>query len=61
MFALRSGETEDDRIAEFAVTSGVGQIGTGSLARPERLAEFSRLLRIEEQLGTLPLSAIKCR
>ncbi len=47
----RSGETEDDFIADIAVASGVGQIKTGSLARSERLAKYNRLLRIEEQLG----------
>lgn len=47
----RSGETEDDIIADIAVASGVGQIKTGSLARSERLAKYNRLLRIEEQLG----------
>ena len=47
----RSGETEDDIIADIAVASGVGQIKTGALARSERLAKYNRLLRIEEQLG----------
>ena len=47
----RSGETEDDIIADIAAASGVGQIKTGSLARSERLAKYNRLLRIEEQLG----------
>ena len=47
----RSGETEDDIIADLAVVTGVGQIKTGSLARSERLAKYNRLLRIEEELG----------
>ena len=47
----RSGETEDDTIADLAVATGVGQIKTGSLARSERLAKYNRLLRIEEELG----------
>ena len=47
----RSGETEDDTIADLAVATGAGQIKTGSLARSERLAKYNRLLRIEEELG----------
>lgn len=47
----RSGETEDDTIADLTVATGVGQIKTGSIARSERLAKYNRLLRIEEELG----------
>ncbi len=47
----RSGETEDDTIADLVVATGVGQIKTGSIARSERLAKYNRLLRIEEELG----------
>lgn len=47
----RSGETEDDTIADLAVATGIGQIKTGSLARSERLAKYNRLLRINEELG----------
>jgi enolase len=43
----RSGETEDALIADFAV----GQIKTGAPARPERVAKYNQLLRIEEELG----------
>ncbi len=47
----RSGETEDDYIADLAVATQAGQIKTGSLSRGERLAKYNQLLRIEEHLG----------
>lgn len=47
----RSGETEDDTIADLAVATGAGQIKTGAPSRSERLAKYNRLLRIEEELG----------
>ncbi|MGH7865849.1 MAG: phosphopyruvate hydratase [Candidatus Binataceae bacterium] len=47
----RSGETEDTTIADLAVSTGAGQIKTGSLSRSERVAKYNRLLLIEEQLG----------
>ncbi len=47
----RSGETEDNIIADLAVATGAGQIKTGAPSRSERLAKYNRLLRIEEELG----------
>ena len=47
----RSGESEDDTIADLAVACGSGQIKTGSLSRSDRLAKYNQLLRIEEALG----------
>jgi enolase len=47
----RSGETEDDFMADFAVAMGGGQIKTGSACRSERIAKYNRLLEIEDQLG----------
>ena len=47
----RSGETEDDFIADLAAGTGCGQIKTGSLSRSERVAKYNRLLRIEEALA----------
>jgi len=47
----RSGETEDDTIADIAVATNAGQIKTGSLSRSDRIAKYNQLLRIEEQLG----------
>lgn len=49
----RSGETEDTTIADLAVATSCGQIKTGSLSRSDRLAKYNRLLRIEEELGTM--------
>lgn len=46
----RSGETEDNYIADFAVGLNLGQIKTGSLSRGERTSKYNRLLRIEEQI-----------
>lgn len=47
----RSGETEDNTIADLAVATNAGQIKTGSLARSDRTAKYNQLLRIEESLG----------
>ena len=48
----RSGETEDNTIADLAVAMNAGQIKTGAPARTDRVAKYNQLLRIEEQLGT---------
>ncbi|GIW29860.1 MAG: enolase [Meiothermus sp.] len=48
----RSGETEDNTIADIAVAVNAGQIKTGSASRSDRLAKYNQLLRIEEELGT---------
>jgi enolase len=47
----RSGETEDTTIAHLAVSTGVGQIKTGSLSRTDRICKYNELLRIQEELG----------
>ena len=47
----RSGETEDTTIADIAVATNSGQIKTGSLSRTDRMAKYTQLIRIEEQLG----------
>ncbi len=47
----RSGETEDNFIADLAVAVNAGQIKTGSLCRSDRLAKYNQLLRIEEDLA----------
>jgi enolase len=49
----RSGETEDNTIADLAVALNTGQIKTGSASRSDRLAKYNQLLRIEEELGDL--------
>lgn len=47
----RSGETEDDTIADLAVALDCGQIKTGSMSRSDRISKYNQLLRIEEGLG----------
>ncbi|MEL6975855.1 MAG: phosphopyruvate hydratase [Bacteroidota bacterium] len=47
----RSGETEDNTIADLAVALNTGQIKTGSASRSDRMAKYNQLLRIEELLG----------
>lgn len=47
----RSGETEDNTIADLAVALNTGQIKTGSASRSDRMAKYNQLLRIEEMLG----------
>ncbi|HEY7315746.1 MAG TPA: phosphopyruvate hydratase [Gemmataceae bacterium] len=52
VISARSGETEDDTLADLAVATGAGQIKIGSVARSERLAKYNQLLRIEEEMGS---------
>jgi len=47
----RSGETEDNTIADLAVALSTGQIKTGSASRSDRMAKYNQLIRIEEELG----------
>ena len=47
----RSGETEDDFIADFAVGVGADYVKFGAPARGERVAKYNRLLDIESQLS----------
>lgn len=51
MVSHRSGETEDNFIADLVVGLGTGQIKTGAPCRSERLSKYNQLLRIEEELG----------
>ena len=55
----RSGETEDATIADIAVATNSGQIKTGSLSRSDRMAKYNQLLRIEEELETVPYTDTK--
>ncbi len=48
----RSGETEDNTIADLAVALNCGQIKTGSASRSDRMAKYNQLIRIEEMLGS---------
>ena len=47
----RSGETEDNTIADLSVALSCGQIKTGSISRSDRIAKYNQLLRIEEELS----------
>ena len=49
----RSGETEDNTIADLAVALNTGQIKTGSASRSDRMAKYNQLIRIEEQLANV--------
>jgi enolase len=49
--SARSGETEDDWLADLAVGWRAGQIKVGSTMRSERTAKWNRLLEIEARLG----------
>ncbi len=51
LFSHRSGETEDDILADITVATNAGQIKSGAPARSERLCKYNRLMRIEEELG----------
>lgn len=54
--SARSGETEDNWLADLAVGWGGDQIKVGSITQSERLAKYNRLLEIEAEMG-LPLVA----
>ena len=47
----RSGETEDNFIADLVVGTSSGQIKTGAPARSDRNAKYNQLIRIEEELA----------
>jgi enolase len=51
MISARSGETEDDWLADLAVGWGGDQIKIGSITQSERLAKYNRLLEIERETG----------
>jgi len=53
----RSGETEDNFIADLAVALQGGLIKTGAPARGERTAKYNRLLEIEQELGEIAIYA----
>lgn len=48
VISARSGETEDDFLADLAVGVAGGQIKVGSVRNSERQAKYNQLLRIEE-------------
>lgn len=62
IISARSGETEDDFLADLAVGVAGGQIKVGSVRNSERQAKYNQLLRIEEAglpwSGTFGLSPL---
>jgi enolase len=54
--SARSGETEDDWLADLAVGWSGQQIKVGSIRQSDRLAKYNRLLAIEDALA-LPMAA----
>jgi len=52
--SARSGETEDNWLADLAVGWSADQIKVGSITQSERLAKYNRLLEIERE-NALPL------
>lgn len=52
----RSGETDDDFIADFAVAIGADYCKFGAPVRGEHVAKYNRLLQIEQQLKLLQVS-----
>ena len=59
MVSHRSGETEDNFIADLVVGFGTGQIKSGAPCRSDRLAKYNQILRIEEELGDRAIFAGK--
>jgi enolase len=55
--SARSGETEDDFLADLAVGTAAGQIKVGSMRSGERLAKYNQLIRIAED-ASLPFSPL---
>src|ERR1035437_1954150 len=49
----RSGETNDDFIADFAVAVSADYVKFGAPARGERVAKYNRLLAIEKEIKAL--------
>lgn len=49
--SARSGETEDDSLADLAVGTAGDLIKIGSIVRSERLAKYNQLLRIAESVS----------
>jgi enolase len=59
MVSHRSGETEDNFIADLVVGLATGQIKTGAPCRSDRNSKYNQLLRIEEELGSKAVYAGK--
>jgi enolase len=56
--SARSGETEDNWLADLAVGWSADQIKVGSITRSERLSKYNRLLEIEREIA---LPVVNCQ
>ncbi|MBX3001195.1 MAG: enolase [Caldilineaceae bacterium] len=54
VISARSGETEDNWLADLAVGWAGDYIKVGSITQSERLAKYNRLLEIEEERTSFP-------
>lgn len=59
--SARSGETEDVSVAHLAVGWGADVLKVGSITRGERTAKWNELIRIDAELGGLPLAPFPVR
>jgi enolase len=57
--SARSGETEDNWLADLAVGWSGDFIKVGSITQSERLAKYNRLLMIEDAQGIPAINAGK--
>lgn len=54
--SARSGETEDISVAHLAVGWGADILKVGSITRSERTAKWNELIRIDDELGGVPMA-----
>lgn len=57
VFSHRSGETNDDVIADIAVGVGADYVKFGAVNRQERLAKYNRLSQIYQELASMAAAA----
>jgi enolase len=56
--SARSGESEDTSVAHLATGWGADIVKVGSITRGERTAKWNELIRIDEELGGVPLAPV---
>jgi enolase 1/2/3 len=56
--SARSGETEDVSVAHLATGWSADFVKVGSITRGERTAKWNELIRIDEELGGVPLAPV---
>ncbi|NEN07970.1 phosphopyruvate hydratase [Diaminobutyricibacter tongyongensis] len=59
--SARSGESEDVSVAHLSVGWGADLVKVGSITRGERTAKWNELIRIDEELGGVPLRPFPLR